>query len=179
MHWRGGSREITPIYEEKKMKTGLMASGIALLATLGLSFAATAGTSVDTDGDGVYDVLDNCSQVMNAPPSADCDTDNDGYGNACDGDFDQDAFTSSPDFTICTQTSSRVASTRVPARTWTATGTCRRRTSRSGTASSRRQAARVPRACTARVVFRARSRLLSPCGHERRPGRVSDRRVET
>jgi hypothetical protein len=82
------------------MKTGLMASGIALLATLGLSFAATAGTSVDTDGDGVYDVLDNCSQVMNAPPSADCDTDNDGYGNACDGDFDQDAFTSSPDFTI-------------------------------------------------------------------------------
>ena len=40
------------------MKTGLMAGGIALLATLGLSFAAFAGPSQDSDGDGVFDVLD-------------------------------------------------------------------------------------------------------------------------
>jgi hypothetical protein len=76
-----------------------MAGGIALLATLGLSFAAFAGPSVDTDGDGVFDVLDNCVTVQNASP-ADCDTDNDGYGNRCDGDFDEDNFVFPPDFTI-------------------------------------------------------------------------------
>ncbi|HXK25707.1 MAG TPA: thrombospondin type 3 repeat-containing protein [Myxococcota bacterium] len=81
------------------MKTGLMAGGIALLATLGLSFAAFAGPSVDTDGDGVYDVLDNCVNVPNAAPQ-DCDTDNDGYGNMCDGDFDQDYFIFPSDYTI-------------------------------------------------------------------------------
>jgi hypothetical protein len=81
------------------MKTGLMAGGIALLATLGLSFAAFAGPSEDTDGDGVYDALDNCLTVMNAAPG-DCDTDNDGYGNFCDGDFDQDNFVFPGDFTI-------------------------------------------------------------------------------
>ena len=80
------------------MKTGLMAGGIALLATLGLSFAAFAGPSVDTDGDGVYDVLDNCVTVQNASP-ADCDTDNDGYGNRCDADFDEDNFVFPSDFT--------------------------------------------------------------------------------
>jgi hypothetical protein len=101
MHWRGGSRarNHTPTYEEKKMKTGLMASGIAFLAALGLSVAASAGPSSDTDGDGVFDSLDNCSTVMNAPP-ADCDTDNDGYGNLCDGDFDEDSFVFSGDFSI-------------------------------------------------------------------------------
>ena len=79
------------------MKTGLMAGGISLLATLGLSFAAFAGPSVDHDGDGVYDVLDNCMFVSNASP-ADCDTDNDGYGNICDGDFNQDTYTDGSDF---------------------------------------------------------------------------------
>lgn len=81
------------------MKTGLMAGGIALLATLGLSFAAFAGPSQDQDTDGVYDVLDNCLTVPNGPPQ-DCDTDNDGYGNMCDGDFDQDNFTFAGDFDI-------------------------------------------------------------------------------
>ena len=81
------------------MKKGLMAGGIALLATLGLSFAAFAGPSADSDGDGVYDVLDNCVNVPNAFPN-DCDTDNDGYGNKCDGDFDQDYFVFPSDFAI-------------------------------------------------------------------------------
>lgn len=79
------------------MKTGLMAGGISLLATLGLSFAAFAGPSSDTDGDGVYDVLDNCLTLPNAAPN-DCDTDDDGYGNYCDGDFNNDNFSDGADF---------------------------------------------------------------------------------
>lgn len=86
------------IYEEKKMKTGLMAGGIALLATLGFSFMAFAGPAEDNDGDGVFNVLDNCSDKMNGPPN-DCDTDDDGYGNYCDGDFDNDQNVLSNDFT--------------------------------------------------------------------------------
>lgn len=41
---------------------------------------------VDTDGDGVADNLDNCKLVANANQR---DTDNDGYGNICDPDFNQ------------------------------------------------------------------------------------------
>jgi hypothetical protein len=39
---------------------------------------------LDTDGDGVLDRGDNCLTVANADQ---LDTDADGYGNACDGDF--------------------------------------------------------------------------------------------
>lgn len=81
------------------MKTGLISGGIALIATLGLATMALAGPSADFDGDGVYDVLDNCSNVPNAAPD-DCDTDNDGYGNRCDGDFDQDGYTFPSDFGV-------------------------------------------------------------------------------
>ena len=50
-----------------------------------LSPAAFAGpTGPEGDGDGVFDVLDNCSLVANAPPF-DCDTDHDGYGNPTSG----------------------------------------------------------------------------------------------
>lgn len=73
------------------MKTGLISGGIALIATLGISTVALAGMSVDTDGDGIYDVLDNCSALyQDTGAGQDCDTDDDGYGNLCDGDFDND-----------------------------------------------------------------------------------------
>jgi len=81
------------------MKTGLMAAGIALLCAMGLAFASFAGPSVDTDGDTVFDVLDNCRLLANKAP-ADCDTDNDGYGNRCDGDFDNNKATVATDFGI-------------------------------------------------------------------------------
>ncbi len=43
---------------------------------------------VDTDGDGLKDILsDNCTLVANADQR---DTDNDGYGNICDADFNGD-----------------------------------------------------------------------------------------
>jgi hypothetical protein len=39
----------------------------------------------DSDGDGISDNMDNCTFVANP---AQVDTDGDGHGNACDGDFD-------------------------------------------------------------------------------------------
>ena len=60
----------------------------AALAALLLT-APAAIADPDADGDGIPDSADNCVLVPNAPPVADCDTDQDGYGNACDADFDQ------------------------------------------------------------------------------------------
>ncbi len=42
-------------------------------------------TVVDSDGDGVADDVDNCTLAEN---DTQLDTDGDGYGNACDADFD-------------------------------------------------------------------------------------------
>jgi hypothetical protein len=80
------------------MKTGLMAAGTALLCITGLAFASFAGPAQDNDGDGVFNVLDNCSLTPNAGVLG-CDTDDDGYGNVCDGDFDQNKATNATDFT--------------------------------------------------------------------------------
>lgn len=46
----------------------------------------------DYDEDGLLDAEDNCTHVANV---SQCDTDDDGYGNACDGDFNQDEKTKS------------------------------------------------------------------------------------
>jgi len=81
------------------MKTGLISGGIALIATLGISTAVFAGMSDDSDTDGIYDVLDNCSAVFqDTSMGQDCDTDDDGYGNMCDGDFNNDNAVDSADF---------------------------------------------------------------------------------
>jgi len=55
------------------------------------------GLTTDTDGDGVPDPLDNCISVPNAGPLG-CDTDMDGYGNACDADFNNDGVSDGLDF---------------------------------------------------------------------------------
>lgn len=49
----------------------------------------------DTDGDGIFDIYDNCPYVVN--PSQ-LDTDADGLGNACDADDDNDG---TPDLMDC------------------------------------------------------------------------------
>jgi len=55
------------------------------------------GVSADSDGDGVVDSLDNCMYVANAG-TAGCDSDQDGYGNACDADFNQTFSIAGDDF---------------------------------------------------------------------------------
>ena len=62
-----------------------------------LPLAAFAGPATDSDSDGVPNVVDNCVDVANAGASG-CDSDIDGYGNACDGDFDQNQITNATDF---------------------------------------------------------------------------------
>ena len=55
----------------------------------GLALNANAGAVVDTDTDLVPDAFDNCTAVANGPAqdSNQVDTDQDGYGNACDADY--------------------------------------------------------------------------------------------
>jgi hypothetical protein len=56
---------------------------------------------LDTDGDGIADLFDveadNCTEVVNVPQR---DTDNDGYGNMCDPDFDQNGVVDPFDFSL-------------------------------------------------------------------------------
>ena len=54
----------------------------------------------DTDLDGVPDFFDNCIEVENITQA---DTDLDGYGNACDGDLNNDDFVNSLDLGIFKQ----------------------------------------------------------------------------
>jgi hypothetical protein len=51
----------------------------------------------DTDGDGVDDSIDNCTNV---PNPGQIDTDGDGIGNICDQDLDQNCTVSFPDLVI-------------------------------------------------------------------------------
>jgi hypothetical protein len=49
----------------------------------------------DPDGGGLYDGRDNCTAIANATQ---CDSDQDGYGNYCDGDFNQNGTVASNDY---------------------------------------------------------------------------------
>ena len=71
---------------------------IHLLAVL-LFFALlpAAALAADSDGDGVADDADNCSVVANGGQD---DADGDGYGNACDGDYNNDGATDEADRAI-------------------------------------------------------------------------------
>lgn len=55
------------------------------------------GAGPDLDGDGVCDSFDTCLLIANP---AQIDTDVDGCGNRCDGDFTQDGIVGGPDFSV-------------------------------------------------------------------------------
>jgi hypothetical protein len=93
--------------EKKLMKNGIIAIFCAILLSFGAAMTASAGSVVDSDGDAVPDLFDNCRNTDNGPFAAvgacgtaeQLDSDGDGYGNPCDGDLDQSGLTNGVDFT--------------------------------------------------------------------------------
>jgi hypothetical protein len=80
------------------MKVGVLATTMFAIL-IGFPIASSAGLAPDSDGDGIPNVLDKCSaDSRNATAPATCDTDTDGYGNVCDGDFNQDNVVNATDF---------------------------------------------------------------------------------
>jgi hypothetical protein len=75
---------------------------LASLFAFGFAMSATAGSVTDTDNDLVPDQFDNCSSAPNGPNegSNQVDTDIDGYGNACDPDYDNDFAVTTADFSV-------------------------------------------------------------------------------
>jgi hypothetical protein len=55
----------------------------------------TPAFATDSDFDGVADAIDNCSETKNATQD---DTDQDGCGNLCDTDYNNDGLANYPDF---------------------------------------------------------------------------------
>jgi hypothetical protein len=87
------------------MKVSVLTILMAFLLAAGIPFGAMAGPAPDVDGDTVPDALDNCLTVPNGAVgqpvgsiAAQCDTDLDGYGNACDADINNDGIVGGPDY---------------------------------------------------------------------------------
>jgi len=81
------------------MKVGVLATMI-FGALIGYPIASLAGLAPDADSDGVPDVLDKCMLDSRNVGQAACDTDQDGYGNVCDGDFNNNGTVNSQDFSM-------------------------------------------------------------------------------
>lgn len=69
------------------------------IAVAGVSYMILAPT-VDTDGDLVVDNIDTCRLVVN---TTNIDSNNDGYGNRCDGDLNNNGSTNAQDTTLYRQ----------------------------------------------------------------------------
>jgi hypothetical protein len=65
------------------------------VATASGALAETLEPTSDADGDGVQYSQDNCSEVAN---SSQIDSDGDGFGNACDADYDNDGLVTGSDY---------------------------------------------------------------------------------
>ncbi len=85
------------------MMRNLFVLGCAGLLAIGLSVSSFAGGGTDTDGDGLVDTSDDCTVVPNGPAlstppgcwtgTEQLDGDQDGYGNPCDTDTNNDGAT--------------------------------------------------------------------------------------
>lgn len=73
----------------------LLISAVMLLVT---AAPALGGTLTDTDADGTPDMFDMCMENPFSPIPNDLDTDQDGYGNQCDGDLNNDTLVNGLDF---------------------------------------------------------------------------------
>ena len=87
------------------MKVSILTALMAFLLAAGIPFGTLAGPVLDTDSDTVPDSADNCDLVPNGAVGepvgslfAQCDTDQDGYGNACDADVNNDGGVGNPDY---------------------------------------------------------------------------------
>ena len=79
----------------------------------------TVTSTLDTDGDGVVDGNDNCTQVANAQagnvpgtsiPLYQLDSDHDGYGNLCDADLNNSGLVTTADFAMLRSVLNELAS---------------------------------------------------------------------
>ena len=81
------------------MMRNLIVLGVAGLLAFGLSVSTMAGLPADGDADGLPDASDNCSAVPNTgilatgACNSQLDGDQDGYGNPCDTDTNNDGAT--------------------------------------------------------------------------------------
>ena len=75
----------------------LLAVFACLVLAAAWSGMSMAGPSTDTDGDTVLDYQDNCTTTSNTTQA---DTNSDGYGNACDADYDNDGVVGQTDFAM-------------------------------------------------------------------------------
>lgn len=75
---------------------------LTALFTVGFAVMASAGAVTDTDTDLVPDAFDNCTLVANGPAGGNnqVDFDTDGYGNACDADYNNTGAVDGVDFGI-------------------------------------------------------------------------------
>lgn len=84
----GGSWEIT-ISDEATQDSGVLFQWCVEAEVIEVE-------DTDSDGDGVFDAVDNCTLVVNADQT---DSNGDGIGNACDADFDNNCVINFTDIT--------------------------------------------------------------------------------
>jgi hypothetical protein len=92
------------------MKLGGFSSTLGAAAALslliaGASLNVSAGPNDDVDGDGVKNLVDNCVQIANGNndqgnQTGPLDADRDGFGNACDADFNNNGTINVQDFAL-------------------------------------------------------------------------------